>query len=388
MARKFFPPVFQQQRWVQFFEDDNPATRKSYVSLLAFSHRVLPTTKYTRSYMYLVTSLIHKNMVLQDICTNQQIIGVTSNFQPQSFGTKECSRETASKCSSSSQTLSLVIMMRKRGGLSQRSSGRVDPLHNSVPERSPISRQKPSTNVFTLGRARGGLSQSSGPTNGSCTRQKGQSPDVDQHTPSLSRSLCSPRQLPTGENAAGQPHEEDQLSSPSISRSRCNSLPNNLGLDTRQRHCRHPSQGKSNSHDQSNQGDEVATRRPYNRRENSPLLTACYFKDVPEENVKRVVTLVMDHIKLVPDDALTEKLQWRTRPRTALTWRTRKLCAPCSIWRNFRAKKSQVLKHSNGPTIFSQSMHSRALNGEPTDPITMFDVTHKFKKSTDPTCET
>ncbi|KAI3941177.1 hypothetical protein MKW98_027223, partial [Papaver atlanticum] len=73
---------------------------------------------------------------------------------------------TASKCSSSSQTLSLVIMMRKRGGLSQRSSGRVDPLHNSVPERSPISRQKPSTNVFTLGRARGGLSQSSGPTNG------------------------------------------------------------------------------------------------------------------------------------------------------------------------------------------------------------------------------
>ncbi|KAI3869841.1 hypothetical protein MKW98_031022, partial [Papaver atlanticum] len=68
---------------------------------------------------------------------------------------------TASKCSSSFQTLSLVITMRKRGGLSQRSSGRVDPLHNYVPERSPISRQKPSTNMITSGRARGGLSQRS-----------------------------------------------------------------------------------------------------------------------------------------------------------------------------------------------------------------------------------
>ncbi|KAI3903225.1 hypothetical protein MKW98_031879, partial [Papaver atlanticum] len=73
--------------------------------------------------------------------------------------------ETASKCSSSFQTLSVVITMRKRGGLSQRSSGQVDPLHNSVPERSPIARQKPSTNV-TLGRARRGLSKISGPTNG------------------------------------------------------------------------------------------------------------------------------------------------------------------------------------------------------------------------------
>ncbi|KAI3857426.1 hypothetical protein MKX03_024444, partial [Papaver bracteatum] len=50
-----------------------------------------------------------------------------------------------------------------------------------------------------------------------------------------------------------------------------------------------------------------------------------------------------------------------------------------------RARNSQVLKHSNDPTNFSQSMHSRALNGEPTDSITMFGVADK--KSTDPTCE-
>ncbi|KAI3869840.1 hypothetical protein MKW98_031021 [Papaver atlanticum] len=64
--------------------------------------------------------------------------------------------------------------------------------------------------------------------------------------------------------------------------------------------------------------------------------------------------------------------------------------------RNFRLntikqaepKRVEVLKHSNGPTIFAQSMHSRALNGEPTDPITIFDVTQKFKKSTDPAYET
>ncbi|KAI3927905.1 hypothetical protein MKW98_023506, partial [Papaver atlanticum] len=33
---------------------------------------------------------------------------------------------------------------------------------NSVPERSPIARRKPPTNVFTSGRARRGLSQSLG----------------------------------------------------------------------------------------------------------------------------------------------------------------------------------------------------------------------------------
>ncbi|KAI3903224.1 hypothetical protein MKW98_031878 [Papaver atlanticum] len=37
----------------------------------------------------------------------------------------------------------------------------------------------------------------------------------------------------------------------------------------------------------------------------SPLITARFFKDVPEENVQRVITLVRDHFKLVPDDALT-----------------------------------------------------------------------------------
>ncbi|RZC82787.1 hypothetical protein C5167_045573 [Papaver somniferum] len=39
-----------------------------------------------------------------------------------------------------------IMMGRSRGGLSQRSSGRVDPLHNFVSERSPIARQKPPTN--------------------------------------------------------------------------------------------------------------------------------------------------------------------------------------------------------------------------------------------------
>ncbi|KAI3897103.1 hypothetical protein MKW98_015799 [Papaver atlanticum] len=162
------------------------------------------------------------------------------------------------------------------------------------------------------------------------------------------------------------------------------------------------------------------------QRENFPLLIARFFKDVPEENVQRVVTLVRDHFKLVPDDALTEKLlrdkmrilyngyrsglsahyglecgkdygkALANPPKNCTNMEDRK--AMCDVFKEeefqsksdqaSRARFSQVLKHSNGPTSFAQSMHSRALNGEPTDPITMFDVTHKFKKSTDPTCET
>ncbi|XP_026425618.1 uncharacterized protein LOC113321884 [Papaver somniferum] len=130
--------------------------------------------------------------------------------------------------------------------------------------------------------------------------------------------------------------------------------------------------------------------------ENFPLLTARYFKDVPEENVQRVVTLVRDHFKLVPDDALTEKLLDKMRIlyngySSGLSAHYRVECsndydkalanppknctnmedwkAMCAVFDNeefqtksdqaSRARKSQVLKHSNGPTSFSQSMHSR-----------------------------
>ncbi|RZC48977.1 hypothetical protein C5167_017401 [Papaver somniferum] len=47
-------------------------------------------------------------------------------------------------------TKSVIMMGRSRGGLSQRSSGRVDPLQNFVSERSPIARQKPPTNVISV----------------------------------------------------------------------------------------------------------------------------------------------------------------------------------------------------------------------------------------------
>ncbi|MCL7034431.1 hypothetical protein MKW94_009303 [Papaver nudicaule] len=41
--------------------------------------------------------------------------------------------------------------------------------------------------------------------------------------------------------------------------------------------------------------------------------------------------------------------------------------------------------HSNGPKSFSQTLHDRVLNGEPIDPVTMFEVTHEFKKCKDTT---
>ncbi|KAI3873344.1 hypothetical protein MKX03_003213 [Papaver bracteatum] len=130
------------------------------------------------------------------------------------------------------------------------------------------------------------------------------------------------------------------------------------------------------------------------QRENFPL-TARLFKDVPEENVKRLVQLVRDHFKLEPDDDLTEQLLRRKMRVTYNGYRS-------SLSKHYRLEcdKDYDKALANPPknctnmedwtsmcNLFKME-EFQVLHGEPTDPITMFDATHKFKKSTDPTCET
>ncbi|MCL7031553.1 hypothetical protein MKW94_020033 [Papaver nudicaule] len=158
------------------------------------------------------------------------------------------------------------------------------------------------------------------------------------------------------------------------------------------------------------------------QRENIPL-TVELFKDVDSEYVDRVVQLARDRYTFKPDnefttDVIKERIRDRYKGfRTELSNHYQKTCNSdydralatphkkitnredwkflCDHFRSDefqkrsaqgrKARSQQVLPHSNGPISFSQTLHERVLNGEPTDPVTMFEVTHNFKKCRDTT---
>ncbi|MCL7037836.1 hypothetical protein MKW94_019697, partial [Papaver nudicaule] len=158
------------------------------------------------------------------------------------------------------------------------------------------------------------------------------------------------------------------------------------------------------------------------QRENIPL-NIKLFKEAPTEYVDRVVQLARDNYTFKDDnDFTTEVLRHRIRLRyngfrSTLSKHFRFNCGndydrallnpPEEItnqedWeflcKHFssdefqkrsaqarKARSAQVLPHSNGPKSFSQTLHDRVLNGEPIDPVTMFEVTHEFKKCKDTT---
>ncbi|KAI3983248.1 hypothetical protein MKX01_013315, partial [Papaver californicum] len=150
--------------------------------------------------------------------------------------------------------------------------------------------------------------------------------------------------------------------------------------------------------------------------DNFPL-TVRLFRDMPEEKIARVSKLVRDYYILVPDDAFAEKTirtQMRlayVRYRSELAKHYRSfdsheeaLLHPSPRIRNFEdwtymcdffntdvafkaaseksrsASKAQALNHTNGTQSFARKAHERARKNLPTDPLSMFMVTHKASK--------